>query len=593
MNKGELLDSSLESKVALREIESGYEVQTPSYSLRVHEGSPYIDLLDKDGAPWAQLYKGSDISTEAGADVTYAFNPPQVTRLNNGDVVIEIVSDTERESAKKQTWVCHNDFIETYITAKTENGLQNIRLLGGTTVEPNVFGLSMSQRHFESVFNPQPSELERPVNSALESTHITTSGMWKPGRRREFLLTPFSYGFNRSAPAGNGELPDGPWLMASISAPIEAQNSTQYSYNAVEDGFSLSLAYDTTDELSPTFTSPSLLLHFAPHPLQGLEDFKMHATALGHLHEPLVSTAPWHRGTTFVTWGHQLEHERRLKQQGHAVAARDLITEPFVIDALQTLEKHNVHINKVVLDDKWQAEYGTNLPDTQKWPDMARFTHTQHEMGRHVLLWIKLFDPEGLPPELCILDARGRPIASDPTNPNYLELLRDQVHTMLSDNHLGADGLKLDFLAQLPHGPGLRWHGTKRGHAALHGVMKNVYDEALTTKNDALIEAQMVSPWFANTFNQVRLNDTNERHPVVRTMGQRASLALTLLPNHPIDPDGWPMRDLHSWREYIQAQPSLTGTITTHFVDSVNGVPLTSKEYETLAEISRRKAANS
>jgi hypothetical protein len=159
---------------------------------------------------------------------------------------------------------------------------------------------------------------------------------------------------------------------------------------------------------------------------------------------------------------------------------------------------------------------------------------------------------------------------------------------MLSPNKLDADGLKLDFLAQLPHGPGLRWHGSKRGHAALHTLMKNIYDEAKNTKPDSLIEAQVVSPWFADTLDQVRLNDTNEHHPIVKTMGSRALLAKTLLPGYPIDPDGWPMPNRDSWLDYIDAQPELTGTVTTHFVESVKGQLLRKKDYQRIVKAIQR-----
>lgn len=587
MKNGELIDL-FGSKVELHEHEEGYEIRTPSYSLLFHTHSPYIDLFDPQGNRWMDMFKGSRINTTVNHDVTYDFQPPRYTELKDGAIEVRIVSENEADVFKEQVWICRDTFIETYIQIQSEGTLQNVELLSGLHIHPNMFGESMSQRYFKSVYNPQPSEEERPAISAFESTQITTSGMWKPGRRREFLITPFSYGFNMSAPQPNTALPDGTWLMASISAPIEEQNMVDYTYKAKEDGFSLNLTYDSTSFNAP-FTSPSLLLHFAPDPYTGLKDFKRHAAEISHLNETAAITIPdWHHGSTFVSWGRQLEFEHRQTEMGKTASAKDFISEQFVLEALDTFENYDVPIDKITLDDKWQAEYGTNTPDIHKWPDMARFTKIQHELGRHILLWLKLFDPEGLPAELCILDAKGRPIASDPTNPEYLELLRQQIHTMLSPDQLDADGLKLDFLAQLPHGPGLRWHGNKRGHAALHDVMKTIYDQAVTTKPDSLIEAQVVSPWFANTFNRIRLNDTNDRHSVIMTMGARAQLARTLLPLHPIDPDGWPMPDKKSWLNYVRVQPYMSKTVTTHFVESVNGEPLTSEDFSVLAQAIRK-----
>ena len=579
MNRTELLGSPKPS-VEAKGGEQGYEVRTPTYSMLFHHERPYIDLRDSTGERWMQILKASQVTTSTDPDVTYGFGSPIYETAPDGSAVIRIPSITESGGHKEQTWICHKDFIETSVTAELSGDLQSIELLGGTIVAPNLFGQSMSERHFDSVYNPQPSEREQAVMPAAESTHITTSGMWKPGRRREFLMTPFVYGFHQSA----GKRSENTWLMAGISAPVADQNITEYSYTAREDGFSLNLAYDAVKHSGRHVTSPSLLLHFAPEPLRGLEDFKQHSAALGHLPiVPAPKAVAWHRDPTFVTWGHQLELERCYKEQGATIPGRDFASEAFVTQAITTLDDHGVHVGKIVIDDKWQEAYGTNTPDRYKWPDLTQFTGVQHELGRHVLLWVKLFDPEGLPPELCILDTHGRPVSSDPTNPAYIDTLRSQVYTMLSPQHINADGLKLDFLAQLPHGPGLRWHGAQRGHAALHHLMKHIYDEAKHAKPDSLIEAQVVSPWFADIFDQVRLNDTNERHSVVKTMGSRALLAATLLPGHSIDPDGWPMRDKKAWLQYIDSQPELTDTVTTHFVESVNGQPLTKKDYRQLA----------
>jgi hypothetical protein len=579
MNRTELLGSP-KSSIEVNEGDEGYEVRTPTYSMLFRNDTPYIDLQDSLGDRWMKILKASQLTTSDNADVTYEFGAPLYETAPDGGAVIRIPSSNEAGTYKEQVWICHDDFIETFVTAEVSSALQNIEFLGGTMVSPNMFGESMSERYFDSVYNPQTSEREQAVISAAESTHITTSGMWKPGRRREFLMTPFTYGFHRAAFKPS----DGNWLMASISTPIENQNMIEYSYIAREDGFSLNLKYDTVNSNERLVTSPSLLLHFAPDPLQGLANSKNLATHLGHLPlQPPPKAVDWHRGTAFVTWGHQLELERKYRAEGLALPARDFASEVFVTQATDTLATHHIPIDKIVIDDKWQEHYGTNTPDTDKWPDMRRYNQTQHELGRHVLLWVKLFDPEGLSPELCILNAHGRPIASDPTNPVYIEALRAQVHDMLSSDKIDADGLKLDFLAQLPHGPGLRWHGSQRGHAALHHLMKHVYGEAKHAKPDSLIAAQVVSPWFANTIDQVRLNDTNERHPVLKTMGSRALLAKTLLSDHSIDPDGWPMRDRQSWLKYIDAQPDLTGTVTTHFAESIHGQVLRKKDYARIA----------
>jgi hypothetical protein len=157
---------------------------------------------------------------------------------------------------------------------------------------------------------------------------------------------------------------------------------------------------------------------------------------------------------------------------------------------------------------------------------------------------------------------------------------------------LDADGLKLDFIAQLPNGPGLRWHGSARGAAALHGLLKVIYQSAKATKADALIEAPVINPWFADVIDQPRLNDTNEQAgSAVVTMGRRAMLALNLMPGHSIDCDGWPMLDKEKWMEYIKWQAGMQQrfptrfSMTTHYSQSVNGEILSEADYAVLPRL--------
>ena len=109
----------------------------------------------------------------------------------------------------------------------------------------------------------------------------------------------------------------------------------------------------------------------------------------------------------------------------------------------------------IVIDDKWQDAYGTNRPDLVKWPDLGGWIAERHARGQRVLLWWKAWDPEGLPPELCIRNPDGVPVAFDPTNPEARELLRATMLHLLSADGLDADGLKVDFTARTPSGRAL------------------------------------------------------------------------------------------------------------------------------------------
>lgn len=593
MKHGERI-GSYEPAITLDHTERGLEVRAPKYSLLFNADTPYIQLQGSDGTPWVDMLAASGIVTTNGRDVTYNISEPEYNTLPEGTVEIRVESTTEQPTNKTQVWRLHDDFIETYVTAKPTGKLAAIEMLGGVLVGPNMFGESMSQRYFESVYNPQPCEMEQPITTALAGTHITTSGMWKPGRRREFLEAPFCFGFNQHPPKANGSYPAGPWLMAGLSAPIEQQNMVEWQYAPAEDGFSLKAVYDNTEITDGELQSPSLLLFFADNPMQGLQEYTRHATELGHLQQPETTPRQW-AGNAYVTWGRQLEEERARRAAGELGArASELLTPQFVLDTLHELTDLGAPIDRVVIDDKWQADYGTNMPNSPEW---YKLVQTLHAMGMEALMWVKAFAADGLPPELCILDAMGRPIAGDPTNPGYIEQTRAQASHIVSPHGLDTDGIKLDFLAQLPHGPGLRWHGNERGHAALYNYLQNIHDAIKTAKPNSTIQSHVVSPWFRGVIDEVRINDSNypadiyrpnKRVSLIRSMGERVRLATALMPDHPIDYDGWPLPKEYFLR-YARAQAPY-GRLTSHYTTSVDGEPLSQAERQELAALFQRAA---
>ncbi len=588
MKAVETLRSHPEDAVEIRQVEAGHEINTPHYNVLVHHDSNYIDIYDSGRQLWSQLNKGSNLNLVGKPDVTFDFAEPTYETYEDGALRFTIESHGNL-GVKRQVWLCRPEFIETYLEADIEPGerIENIEFFGGTRVGPNQFGTYMSQRHFEAVLNPQPEDSERRWISAYESTHITTSGMWQPGRRREYLITPFCLGFKLKEPEAADLSSPGKWLMTGISAPVKEQNMVKFAYQAAEDGFLLNMSYDKTKLEPGAFRSPSLLMHFAEEPLAGLGDYKRHAEELGHLPDNSPpSTADWHREPTLCTWGGQLE--RANLEPG--VKGADFSTEEFAATSLKKLLENNIEVGKLIIDDKWQKEYGLNQPDPEKWSDIRRFIDLQHKMGRKVLLWMKLFDPEGLPAELCIVDSRGRPIASDPTNPKYLDALAGQVRRILSPDSLNADGLKIDFIAQLPDGPGLTWHGEERGVAALDSILGTISRSAYSVKPDSLLQAQITNPWLGRHFNQVRLNDSCDSHGMglIDGMRWRAEMAKILLPLHSIDPDNWPMPSLEVFLRHIEAQVDVAGTVTIHYPATVNGEPLTEEHYRIIEEAVNR-----
>jgi hypothetical protein len=174
--------------------------------------------------------------------------------------------------------------------------------------------------------------------------------------------------------------------------------------------------------------------------------------------------------------------------------------------------------------------------------------------GRHVLLWLKAWDPEGVPAEECITNAAGLPVAVDPTHPAYEQRLREAVRVMLTD--YDADGFKIDFTARVPSGPGFRLHGDAWGVELMRAYLAIVHGEAKRAKPDALIMTHTPHLYLADVVDMIRLNDVNTGTDVNRAMTHRARVASIACPGVIIDTDNWPMTDRETWR----ARPPATRT---------------------------------
>jgi hypothetical protein len=231
---------------------------------------------------------------------------------------------------------------------------------------------------------------------------------------------------------------------------------------------------------------------------------------------------------------------------------------------LARLAEHGVVPGTVVVDDRWQRAYGTGEPDERHWPDLRAWIAGRHAAGQRVLLWWKAWDPTGLPPDECVTDLAGTPVAADPGSPSYLGRLIGIITGLLGPHGLDADGLKIDFTQRAPTGHGLLRPGAPPdapwGIAALHRMLDTVYRAAKSAKPDALVVTHTPHPGFGDVCDMLRLNDILERDPaggVVHAVDQlavRHAVATAALPDHLVDTDQWPIANRAEWRAYVDAQ---------------------------------------
>jgi hypothetical protein len=506
------------------------------------------------------------LDTTEGPDETLAVEEP---RLLDGEIEIERRSTIWERAATRL--VLRDTGIDVIASVTGRGDLTDVHLLGGRSLLPGrPTGFLPSGSNFRTLFSPNPGDPGQLTRSAAEPAVIGVSGDGEPGRGHWFFTpAPLSLWLTND---------EAEWFGISLAAPVEQLTFVQLVYVPADRGFSLRLEYEGHTHVDWGFETPAVVLTpGVADPYTGLRQHRDDLVARGFVPAPTDREQPeWWSEPLFCGWG---------AQGANPVAA----TQANYTAYLDHLEREGVVPGTVAIDDKWQATYGGNEPDPEKWPDLPGWIADRHARGQHVLLWWKAWDPEGVPPELYIRNADGAPIAFDPTNPDAREQLRHSITHMLSPDGLDADGLKVDFIARTPSGTALITHGPGWGIALLHDLLAVVYEAAKDAKPDALIITHTPHPSFVDVTDMIRLNDMlrlgdpGPRPPIVPQMRYRAEVARASAPELLIDTDDWSAPDLDQWRAYLAEKP-LLGVPALYYAESLDssGELFAPADYEAL-----------
>ena len=297
------------------------------------------------------------------------------------------------------------------------------------------------------------------------------------------------------------------------------------------------------------FDSPEAAIHFGFSEYDVLRQHVEWLDESGYSTHNRFPSRPWHERPIFCGWGEQTA-EAGVK----GVHPGDLSRQDRYTEWLSFIDGKALPVGTVVIDDKWQREYGTLVPDEAKWPNMKSFIEARHANGQHVLLWIPVLHTEGIPPELCLRDG-GTLLAADITNPAYEELLREGIRSLVRD--YGVDGFKEDWIRGFVTKPGIPMHEPLHGIEMLRKYQLIVHDEAHRHREDALIETQTPHPVLRESSDMFRLNDVwfgcRDVRAVMSTRARIGRIAGWMR----IDCDGACSAPLSEWWDYMQAQPGI------------------------------------
>jgi len=304
------------------------------------------------------------------------------------------------------------------------------------------------------------------------------------------------------------------------------------------------------------FASPVLDMTFAYDPLDTLQSYTDWLDQNGFSTKPIGRDVYWHHLPIFCGWA-----EQTVESIPTGGKPNKLATQANYEKWLGILEQRGLPVGTVVIDDKWQKDYGTFEVDQEKWPDMKAFVDAQHAKGRHVLLWVPVAETEGLPRSLCVT-AKGECVIADVGRPEYEIYLRPRIRHLVQD--IGIDGFKEDWVGA-PAAPGLELTGRATGIEFVRRFQSILFGEAHKWKPDAMVETQTVNALFRESSDLIRLNDiwyaTRNVPDVLRLRARIANIS------------GWPLVDtdnassttLRDWWSYMQAQPSI-GIPALYFV---------------------------
>lgn len=533
----------------------------------------------------AELTLLASVSTRDGVNESL-LAAPGIERIGNpevrtggpvGTIVLEIESPIWRRKA-----LCLEpgaDALHVWVEVEGEGWVTDVTLGGGQVIGGNgSCGELRSPITFASVFAPAASEPIRVVRPAAVPASLGVLGDALPGRLHGvFSPPPLAFAFSPDQPPlSPTAVPDGPWLGAEIVGPAAEAGFTRVLYEPLNGGWWFRFTFEAHTRVSGQWRSPVLRLRPARSPWEVIEDLRlMTAPTLspGQSADARPAVPEWWLEPVFCGWGSQCAEAARTAgasqagaSQAGVHAAPDLARQDRYDAWLARLRSAGIVPGTIVLDDRWQAEYGSATADAAKWPDLRGWIRDRHSRGQRVLLWFKAWDPAGIPTEECILAPDGRPVSVDPSNPAYLARLDRIVTDLLSPDGLDADGFKVDFTQRAPSGISLASAGDRRpeggvwGVAALHTLLQTLHSAAHRAKPDALVVTHALDPRFADVTDMVRLNDVLERDetgrlvPVVDQLEFRARVAESALPNTPIDTDQWPMPNLAEWRSYVTEQ---------------------------------------
>lgn len=579
-----------------------FTVTSKEYSLNFDIKNPSFVRLTAGG--YSQklcIWSSSDASHEK--DVISEVNlKPEVKKIKGGQRIIFKGAGT-LHGKKSYIFDCYEDYIEYYYKFKPGAALDKLHYFYGWGTSSLFSGKKKggkkkaqaermdikelkSSKAFTHLFNPEPNGLDRQWVSAQDYAKVSVNN--DPNfNGSNWFFTPGVLAF--AVTDRNKKK----WINFGIACKNGEYNFNDYEYMGGRF-MGLTLTYHGQTFPKKQFETPRLLIQFGPSEGEVIEEYIEWLIKKKYVARNKRKQASWWKKPIFCGWGQQCaesdfyklkgEKDRPLEWNPHQYA-----NQAYYEFMLDVLDRNKIPYGSIVLDDKWQRERGLPQADRGKWPDLRAFVDRMHKKGKKVILWWGLFTGEGVPEEMCIRKGEEK-ICEDPTNPEFLKVMRKAVKKMLSDKPgcYNADGFKIDFTANIPFCEECERYGDAWGIEMLRQYIQEIYLAAKRAKKDSFIITHTANPYFMNCCDAIRLNDICEHYQdsILNKMEFRSEMAELACPGLLIDTDNWPCPSRKSWLDYMQVQPSM-GVPSLYYATHIDasGEAIREKDWEIVSEI--------
>jgi hypothetical protein len=329
-----------------------------------------------------------------------------------------------------------------------------------------------------------------------------------------------------------------------------------------------------------------------------LDKHACHASELGLIDKNKKSYSWWHN-PVYCTWGDQCYLQKTAPKNLEDISSIPLNEEMIIRWADGIRSMYSGEVNYIV-DAGWFDYLGDYDPKLSEFESIEEFKSVLvklKEKNFRTILWYTPFWVHSLSkvfkehPEYLICRRDGtiyydtdKRAFLDFSNPEVRNYAKTRIEYMLTI--LDADGFKIDMNYTMPFMSDIVLHDDSWGHGNDFwlNVLKFFHSSATAIKEDAFLTISGIESYLQPYASSVRLNDLFDMDNPTAWYN-RAEMVARLMPDVPIDVDGWPS-SISKMREYQFVSP-VFGAPVAYYIEAVEvmSVKLTEVEHNRMASV--------